>query len=151
MAELARELGISPSSFQRNLEGSEPGFARGIRLADILNVSADWLSDDTQDWPPPKTADEQIVQAVRAAFPASAAGLSGEERELISYWRMLSPTHRAKVLGVALGLANATDATPHEAEESAEMGADLLEKLDESERQHKERVRRPKSGGDKAS
>ncbi|MCG8404810.1 MAG: helix-turn-helix domain-containing protein [Phycisphaerales bacterium] len=37
---------------------SVPSATKGVALARALDVSADWLFDDDQDWPPPEPPDE---------------------------------------------------------------------------------------------
>ena len=54
---LAAEVGVAYNSFRSYLGAiqSSPGMLTGMKIARALNVSADWLFDDDQPWPPPAT------------------------------------------------------------------------------------------------
>lgn len=55
-ADIAEKAGISYSTFRSYLEGERariPSADKGVRIAALLGVGAEWLWDDALDWPPP--------------------------------------------------------------------------------------------------
>jgi transcriptional regulator with XRE-family HTH domain len=104
-AEIARLFGGSPQGVQNWASGrSIPRADYGVRLAAALGVPAEWLFDDSQDWPPPPTEDQQIVAAVRAAV-GDTANLTDYEREIISEARRLGAMARGELRGYLAGLS----------------------------------------------
>lgn len=73
-------------------------------IARFFGVPLDWLADDSQDWPPPASEDTQILQTVRAALAQHGGDVTAHERELLVHYRNLSPEHRGRVFGLAVGL-----------------------------------------------
>lgn len=50
---ISRRAGLAPTTVSNYLNrGSMPGADVAFRLARALNVSVEWLLDDSQDWPP---------------------------------------------------------------------------------------------------
>jgi hypothetical protein len=78
-----------------------------ISLAKLYNVSLDWLVDNDQDWPPPKTGEDRAVDIVRSAL--AAGGLTGElsddERQFVSLLRSLPADLRPRFVDRSLGYA----------------------------------------------
>jgi len=48
--------------------------SKGIKLAKILNVPADWLFDDEQDWPPPTVIPKNAIDRIDALELSYAHG-----------------------------------------------------------------------------
>jgi len=102
---LANAMGCSTQAVQKWSSGkSIPRADYGVRLASALGVPAEWLFDDSQDWPPPPTEDQQIVAAVRAAM-GGAVTLTEYEQEIIAEARRLSPMVRGELRGYLAGLS----------------------------------------------
>ncbi len=102
---IAEASGCSPGAVQKWASGrSIPRADYGVRLAAALGVPAEWLFDDSQDWPPPPTEDQQIVAAVRAAV-GDTANLTDYEREIISEARRLGAMARGELRGYLAGLS----------------------------------------------
>ncbi len=98
-------MGCSTQAVQKWSSGkSIPRADYGVRLAAALGVPAEWLFDDSQDWPPPPTEDQQIVAAVRAAM-GGAVSLTEAEQEIIAEARRLSPMARGELRGYLAGLS----------------------------------------------
>jgi hypothetical protein len=54
MSQISRAAGREDTWLAAMLnKGNEPGSVTGMRLAQVLGVPAEWLWDDSQDWPPP--------------------------------------------------------------------------------------------------
>lgn len=106
--QIARQAGCSPENIRKILDqGTEPRFRLGVRIAQILGVPAEWLGDDSQDFPPPQSDTQQATELVRAAL--AKEGLAGEldkdERDLLTAWRTLSDADRTWIVGYVTGLA----------------------------------------------
>ena len=89
-------------------------------------MSADWLLDDSADWPPPATDQQSATELVlRALRREGLAGeLTGDERQVLAGFRRLGDRQQGRVLGIIEGLADAADGSdadvdplpPHERE-----------------------------------
>ncbi len=106
-ADLAEACGCSPTHIQKIArEGSIPSLPIGVRLANTLGVSADWLADESADYPPPPT--EKQVSAAMIEQVLAGGGLVGElseeERALVSRFRALNDAGKGRMLGLAEGL-----------------------------------------------
>ena len=102
---IAEASGCSPGAVQKWASGrSIPRADYGVRLAAALGVPAEWLFDDSQDWPPPPTEDQQIVQAVRSAM-GGAVTLTEAEQEIIGMYRRLEPFAQGEARGYLAGLS----------------------------------------------
>jgi transcriptional regulator with XRE-family HTH domain len=80
-AEFAAALGTSPSAIsemKRGKRGVTSSTAR--RAAKLMEVSIDWLMDESASWPPPPTAANGLEPG---------GGLTEAERKLVSYARDL--------------------------------------------------------------
>jgi len=88
-------------------EGSQPGFALGVRLARVFGVPADWLGDDSADWPPPESVEKQIARLLRAANldEGSGAELSKEERRFVTLSRAMPVDMRQRFMDKMLSYA----------------------------------------------
>lgn len=135
-AEIARAVGCTPANIRKiEAEASQPGFVLGVRLAWALNVPADWLADDSADWPPPVSDQARAEGLVRKAL--TGAGLVGElsedERDLLAAWRRLSDRRRGELQGLATGWADTADATSITPAEAGQIVDDAA-RDDEAER-----------------
>jgi len=83
-----------------------PRIDLGLKLAHLFGVPLDWLADDGQDWPPPKSDEQSAADIVKQAL--TNAGLAGEltdeETELLALIRAVGPAQRLLVRGVLMGL-----------------------------------------------
>ena len=82
LRELARRTGFGRERIRRMTSQIPDSVLCAIRIAQVLNVSAEWLFDDEQDWP------------ARPSYPPPASPAS-EEVDLLALRRELR-----KLLGV---------------------------------------------------
>jgi len=113
--DIAKLVGCSPENVRKILDqGSEPRFFLGVRLANALDVSTDWLADDNAGWPPPESQEQQSSDIIRQALESS--GLIGElsalERDLVSSMRKLRPEMRHRVIGYIKGCLDSIQSPP---------------------------------------
>lgn len=109
-AEVARAAKCSAPTI-RDIEAgrtTDPSLFLIARLGAYHSVSLDWLSDDTQGWPPPPAdSGQQVADTVKAAL--NRAGIIGElsqaERELLAVFRSLDTAGRREVLGFCSGIS----------------------------------------------
>jgi transcriptional regulator with XRE-family HTH domain len=73
-AQFAERLGVPVSTANRwfGRHPTDPSITVGARMARVLGVSADWIFDESADWPPRvvagPAADGDLDEAVRAAL-----------------------------------------------------------------------------------
>ena len=68
----ARKVGLPPSSIGAAVtRENEPNARKAVKITRALGVNADWLFDDEQDWPPPKSGDAVIDNAPDIALLAA--------------------------------------------------------------------------------
>lgn len=61
----AKQLGVSYSTFRSYLNAADakrPGVDTAVGIARLFGVSADWLWDDSQGWPPPEAATQKATR-----------------------------------------------------------------------------------------
>jgi len=105
---LGRQVGYAGTSVRRVIEGGQlPNFLVGCKIAGVLGVSADWLADENQAWPPPATEEQRVSEIVRDALAGKglAGELTDEERRLLSVFRDLPEGEQHYALGFLAGLA----------------------------------------------
>lgn len=85
-----------------------PGIQIIRGLAELYEVSIDWLFDDSQVNPPETVADKTAELVSQALAGAGLAGeLTDDERQLLSRWRHLNDRQQGRVLGMVEGLGEA--------------------------------------------
>ncbi len=96
-AEIARHVGCSPENIRKIMDqGAQPRFVLGVKIAELLGVSAHWLADDRSGWPPLKP-DHQ-------ASSGGSNGTDGQEDGLLRLFRRLNPEQRARAIGILEGI-----------------------------------------------
>lgn len=62
---LSRQAGLPETAFDAAVnKGREPLASNAVRIASVLGVSADWLFDDSKDWPPPEASEVGSLDTV---------------------------------------------------------------------------------------
>jgi transcriptional regulator with XRE-family HTH domain len=155
-AALARAAQTSSSNLAKitsTRELSKPSYDLFLRIAKALQVPAEWLGDDTADWPPPPSADQQIVDAVRGVMASAGAGgaASDDERRLLQAARSVDAASLRQLVGYAEGLAQALARPPLTDAQKAAEAQELLERgrrlLAEADAAHKARGRERSKAG----
>lgn len=89
-AKLGRVVGLHKSAIRDVVNtGKRPRIDKAIKIARALGVTADWLFDDAQDWPPPsatpRSADaEAVLDLIARAARAIANTLEHEKGQRIA-------------------------------------------------------------------
>ena len=107
-AEIAELVNATAENIRKVVrEGSQPSFALGVRLARAFGVSADWLGDDSADWPPPEPVERQVAHLLRSVRNEGelGAGLSADEREFVSLSRVMPADMRQRFMDKTLSYA----------------------------------------------
>ncbi len=89
-------------------QGTQPGFSLGVRLSHALAVSADWLGDDSQGWPPPASGKQSAAAMVERALTGEGllGDLTEQERHLLADFRSLPELLQGEALGHVSGLSH---------------------------------------------
>jgi len=106
---VARWIGRSTNAV-RDIEAGrtkEPSVTIVRKLAEAYHVTIDWLTDESQGWPPPPSEDTRVSDIVRPAIANQglAGELTDEERELLAGFRKLPPKQQDRIVGYVIGLA----------------------------------------------
>lgn len=117
LREIGSVGGCSPNTVREIEMGltRDPSAVTIFRLARHYHVPMEWLCDDAQDWPPPASTDERIIQAVREAMAPAGARNEGEHR-LLRLYRTMDIGARAATFNIiqtmaGVAVANRTGTT----------------------------------------
>lgn len=111
--QLGKAVGRSPTTIIEIEEGGtrDPKLSIICGIAEFLNVSMDWLTDDSSDFSKSASQDMAVEAIVRDAM--ASAGLIGElsekERKLLAQYRALNPMRKPKLEGFIEGLGGDSD------------------------------------------
>ncbi len=137
-SEVARSVDHSTNAI-RDVEAgrtSSPSVWMIRALADLYGVSIDWLTDDSQDWPPPKAESESIADVVRESLAAGGYGdLDERERDLIREFRSLPPREQDVAFGYVMGVASSARANPPESKSGVSLGDRVARSLGHRKRE----------------
>lgn len=103
-------------------------------IARLFGVPLEWLADDEQDWPPPRSDEQTAADLVKRAL--AGAGLPGKldplEAEILTMIRSLHPAQKFLAKGMILGLSG-RGIRPEEEEAYLREGLEEGRTLDEEE------------------
>jgi hypothetical protein len=70
-------------------------------IARLFGVPLEWLADDEQGWPPPKTDEQSASELLQQVLESAGlvGQLSPEESNFLSLIRTIHPIDRARLLG----------------------------------------------------
>ncbi len=108
-SKIARAVGRSTNAI-RDIElgkTADPSISLVRKLADHFQVPIDWLSDDSQDYPPPATDKDRATGLVEQALASAglAGDMTGDERELLAAFRTMPEKLQMVALGYIIGLS----------------------------------------------
>jgi hypothetical protein len=96
-AEIARHVGCSPENIRKIMDqGAQPRFVLGVKIAELLGVSAHWLANERTGWPP--------LAPDSSADPRGSNGTDPQEEGLLRLFRRLEPDQRARAIGILEGI-----------------------------------------------
>ncbi len=141
---VAKAVGCSDGNIRKlEAEKSKPNFALGHRLALFFDVPTAWLADESAEWPPPPSTDQQGLKMVREAL--TSAGLAGElsrdERRMLQAFRNIEHDQRQRLLGAVIALEATGSA------DAAQFVADAEAAMQKAERDAAEQENQPGHAG----
>ncbi len=107
--ELARRTQISPTALGEIESGGtyDPSSRRVFRIARALNISVEWLLDDSVTIDQPASAEAAVQEMFRDAVAGTGSGLTQDEQDILRDFRKLDAAQQAEGSGYVRGLAAA--------------------------------------------